>query len=515
MTVQYSQLVLTGGPGVFLRLLLKWRGCVFKLIYVDILVFLGLYFSISLIYRFALTEPLQRNFESLILFINRFQAMIPVAFILGFYVALIFARFWHQFMVIPWVLKIAVGLTAHLPGSDERPRLLRRTCMRYLMGSLILTCTRVNLVAKRRFPNLDAFVTAGVFTEEETKLLDGMELHFQPFAPIIWTTSLITLAEKEKIITNEHALVFLIAEVNNLRQGLLNVFFMDYVCVPLVYTQVVTLSVYSYFIASLIGRQYIMSSSTMRDQNNHDFYFPFFTTLELIIYVGWLKVAETLVNPMGEDDEDIDINEVIDFNWKAAWCIVDGVKPSPPAVVRDAHWNQTVVELPHTEESRQLPCRPCRGSVFDLNLQSSTDFIGSLISMTGVRSAQDTSTRFPSAKRSSVLSILRRPTLLHVREPYVMDSPASDEPDLQISLTVPERLSPSKQSVELHDEDHKSSIVPSKGFAETIKEESEEEYESYTHLDNGPNAKPSQSSQEPATPTSSFVSPGDGQSGIQ
>ncbi|RTG83011.1 uncharacterized protein DC041_0003423 [Schistosoma bovis] len=33
---------------------------------------------------------------------------------------------------------------------------------------------------------------------------------------------------------------------------------------------------------------------------------------------SFVKVAETLVNPMGENDEDIDINEVIDFNWKVS-----------------------------------------------------------------------------------------------------------------------------------------------------------------------------------------------------
>ena len=32
-------------------------------------------------------------------------------------------------------------------------------------------------------------------------------------------------------------------------------------------------------------------------------YFPFFTTLEFISYMGWIKVAETLINPFGDDDE--------------------------------------------------------------------------------------------------------------------------------------------------------------------------------------------------------------------
>ncbi|RTG91069.1 uncharacterized protein DC041_0000809 [Schistosoma bovis] len=99
---------------------------------------------------------------------------------------------------------------------------------------------------------------------------------------------------------------------------------------------------------------------------------------------SFVKVAETLVNPMGENDEDIDINEVIDFNWKlrrwlwssttsrkanlmtTGWCIVDGMKTSAPAIVRDFHWEQSVIELPHTQESKRLASRPFRGSTYNI-----------------------------------------------------------------------------------------------------------------------------------------------------
>ncbi|KAF8561342.1 hypothetical protein P879_08869 [Paragonimus westermani] len=493
MTVQYNQLVLTGGPGVFFKLLLKWRGCVFKLIYVDVLGFLAAYGVISCIYRFALPENLQRSFENLVLFTNNFQSMIPVAFILGFYIQLIFSRFWHQFMIIPWGLKFAISLTAHLPGTDERPRLLRRTCMRYVLGSLILTCTRINVVAKKRFPTFESFISAGIFTEEEIKLLEGMQLHVQPFVPIVWTTSLITLAEKEKFITNQHALVSLITEVNRFRQGLLNLFFMDYVCVPLVYTQVVTLSVYSYFIASLFGKQYLMDSSPLSKQHDlKDWYFPFFTLTEFVIYVGLLKVAETLVNPMGEDDEDFDINEVIDFNWKTTWCIVDGMKTSPPAVVRDAHWHQSVVELPHTEESRKLISRPFRGSVYDLDLHITPDYTGSLLSMSGHRKSQDLSISHTAhGKRTSIISSAHKHSSSN-ENPTNENLISLDEPDLHVSFTVPSKLSPVRpgssnnahEAVEEEGEERISPTVqfhglPNKGFAETITEESEGELEEY------------------------------------
>lgn len=74
-------------------------------------------------------------------------------------------------------------------------------------------------------------------------------------------------------------------------------------------TQVVTLAVYTYFLTSVMGRQWIQKSNSIID-----LYFPVFTTLQFFFYMGWLKVAETLINPFGEDDDDFEVNWLIDRN---------------------------------------------------------------------------------------------------------------------------------------------------------------------------------------------------------
>ena len=55
MTVSYSNKILTANRlGAFSKLMVLWKGSVYKLVWVDLLAYLTLYFSISALYRFIL-----------------------------------------------------------------------------------------------------------------------------------------------------------------------------------------------------------------------------------------------------------------------------------------------------------------------------------------------------------------------------------------------------------------------------------------------------------------------------
>ena len=80
-----------------------------------------------------------------------------------------------------------------------------------------------------------------------------------------------------------------------------------------------------------------------------DIYFPFLIVLEFIFYFGWLKVAENLINPFGEDDEDFETNYLIDRHLQVTFLMVErgdtkkedpfGEFTNPPNI------------LPHTDNS--------------------------------------------------------------------------------------------------------------------------------------------------------------------
>ena len=53
-----------------------------------------------------------------------------------------------------------------------------------------------------------------------------------------------------------------------------------------------------------------------------DLYIPIYTVLQFFFYMGLLKVAEQLINPFGDDDEDFELNWLIDRHVKVSSQVV-------------------------------------------------------------------------------------------------------------------------------------------------------------------------------------------------
>ena len=157
-----------------------------------------------------------------------------------------------------------------------------------------------------------------------------------------WAIEILTRAKKEGYITSTPGYSYIMGRLSEFRGRLTEVATFGYLPVPLVYTQVVHLAVYIYFAASLIGEQWIIWRKPGYEEV--DLYYPIFMTIKFLFIFGWLKVAETLYNPFGEDDEDFELNELLNRHFKVAMTIVDEHEEHPE-LKKDIFWNQIDPEL--------------------------------------------------------------------------------------------------------------------------------------------------------------------------
>ncbi|XP_025070885.1 bestrophin-1 isoform X3 [Alligator sinensis] len=244
MTVTYTNRVANARLGTFSQLLLQWKGSIYKLLYCEFLIFITLYFTISLIYRLVLNESQRLMFEKLALYCNNYAELIPVSFVLGFYVALVVSRWWAQYESIPWPDRIMNLVSCNVDGQDEYGRLLRRTMMRYSNLCSVLILRSVSTAVYKRFPSMKHIVRAGLMTPEEHKKLESLHSpHNKFWIPCVWFSNLAVKARNEGRIRDSVLLQGILNELNTLRSQCGRLYGYDWISIPLVYTQVSLLAV--------------------------------------------------------------------------------------------------------------------------------------------------------------------------------------------------------------------------------------------------------------------------------
>lgn len=352
----------------------------------------------------------------------------PLCFVLGFYVNIVIVRWWNQWNNIPWCDQLAHCIVAHIKGNDYRGRLIRRNLIRYVNLASLIVYRLISPPIAKRFPEFTDLVRDGFMSEEEYKMYTEIESkHWTYWVPFSWFVNLCKTCFDEGRIRTETGYRQLIDELNNYRAGLGTLVGYDWVNIPLVYTQVVTIAVHSYFMMSILAKQYLHPHSYLNEMHNsathritdqtdspeyffgklnqiiedevehrirqkNDFvdsiggnttqanfeflnqtteallesnlfqnnfsnpikkspkqqqvefdqlltnisvYIPIYMWLEFLFYMGWLKVAQQLINPFGSDDDDFEMHEIIDRNYEVSMRIVDDSSFSVPSLHQD------------------------------------------------------------------------------------------------------------------------------------------------------------------------------------
>ncbi|KAF7996243.1 hypothetical protein HCN44_001875 [Aphidius gifuensis] len=369
MTVSYQYQVASSTSGGFTRLLFMWRGSLYKLIYRELLLFLSLFALISTVYRNFLNSADKKKFEKIVIYCDTFIGLIPLSFILGFYVTYVAARWWQQYMAIPWPDKVMHLVALYVTGNDDYARMLRRSLMRYLNLSLILVLRSISSAVKRRFPTLDHVVESGFMTSLELELFQSVpSLEFNTYwIPCTWFINLLKEARRCQRLPDHQGLKIIMEEFCEFRSKCGLLWSYDWVSIPLVYTQVVTLATYSFFVVALVGRQFI-EGNEKPFQMELDQYLPLFTILQFLFFMGLLKVAEQLINPFGDDEEDFELNWLIDRHTKVSYLGVDILMSRCPPLVKDSYWDVEDITLPYTEAAATYKRKTYRGSVANMTV---------------------------------------------------------------------------------------------------------------------------------------------------
>lgn len=208
----------------------------------------------------------------------------------------------------------------------------------------------------------------------------------------MWSATLVNRARAEGRIHDDFAAKTIIDELNKFRGLSGTLLNYGLVGMPLVYTQVVTIAVYTFFVvkskktfectrfitrfivifhsSAAFTRQYVNTGDQWEDTLNFE-YIPLSFVVEFIIYMGWLKVSESLMNPFGEDDHNFGLNNMIDRNIKLSYLIVDDMHNEHPELLKDQYWNEIPKNLPDKSKERKSSRLSRNNDILDVRVRDS------------------------------------------------------------------------------------------------------------------------------------------------
>ncbi|KAK0411643.1 hypothetical protein QR680_005764 [Steinernema hermaphroditum] len=364
MAITYMSDVPNSSVRSFLRLIFRWKGSVWKMVWRELLVWLVIYGVLNLVYRFVLTSDQQmylaplfdrvslfRTFENLCQSIFISQDFFPLTFLLGFFVTKTIDRCF------------SLAVAGYIAGNDFQSRVARRTIVRYMSLAQTLVYRDISPIVRQRFPTLEAVKFAGFCNKNELKAFESVSCSGRKYwVPIKWALVVVTEARNDGLIKNDFAVQDINRRILKFRHNLFRLAMYDWAPIPLLYTQVVMFGVRLYFFLNLLARQSLATDRFQEARSPLTFYIPAFSILEFVFHMGWLKVAESLLNPFGGDDEDFAVNMLIDRNLKVGMEIVDDSFEANPPLEKDIFWAERVPEHLYTAQTARTPVNPQFGS---------------------------------------------------------------------------------------------------------------------------------------------------------
>mmetsp|Transcript_34732 Transcript_34732/g.48484 ORF Transcript_34732/g.48484 Transcript_34732/m.48484 type:complete len:592 (+) Transcript_34732:173-1948(+) len=378
------------------EMIFRWKGSIWKATWKQLLIFLFCYYSVSVSYRFFMTSDQKEYFEKLSFNISYYlsHGTIPLAFVLGFYVQQVYTRWMDMWSTLGWIdlLALRVSSTIRIPlhmrkrrrpnrsspapdstqkgkrnnvqdrgaassferkyqgeeaelekqrANMERELYLHQfTILRYcnLVYAMIARACSKKMLAL--YPDMRGLITDGLLTKEELDTMERISEKDLPhqsdwWLPIAWANDIVQDCYEQGWISSPQELEAVRGQLLAFRSTLAHMLDFTLVTIPLIYVQLAHVSVYIYFALVVIGRAQFLDTSKGYEGNGIDYYFPFFSVLEFVIFAGWLQVAAKMLDPYGlrSDEESFDLIWVLHRNVEVGNTIIGPVKKNRPEMV--------------------------------------------------------------------------------------------------------------------------------------------------------------------------------------
>ena len=293
------------------RIVFAWKGGVYKLLAVDYFIFLlGWY--------------LLRTFggipDDVVVYLRGYQETIRnvMAFMLVFFYSNVYSRAKEIFFSIPWPDNCTLMINGIL-GSEQnkRGKLVKETLVRYVLSTTFITYHAASQKFRKLYPQpFQSLERLGLLTDHEIEEIKK-RLHEFPsfgeigFLPLLWSLRIIydfeiTAKDGAANTVKKEA----IKMIHDYRQKCAALLFQMYLPFPLLLSQIVTITVYAYFVIAVIAQQETATEPHFR--------FPVFTSLEFFVYMGALRIGAVYINPLGLDDDDYELVQFFNRNLRLA-----------------------------------------------------------------------------------------------------------------------------------------------------------------------------------------------------
>ena len=275
--------------------------------------------------------------ESLILDERIFNGLIT--FFVGFYVSFIVRNWWQNMKIIPFLDSLCINLCSYLVLDSRLKedsykiqvnrkkvtiKQFKKDICRYVLLSWTMSFCRISCRLKRIFHSPKIFHQHGLLTVKEYKKLrthqeDGWLERWA--TPLLWANKLICSVRKEEssgnnpmpsdiyplIVKETTRVEITLLDIQNKLEQLNKEY---YFSMPGLMHQVISTALYFFFWMGVIAGQNISiytNDSTIEEHNTTSMIgrlalnFPFYYCAKYMLLIGWIKLAEDLQNPFGED----------------------------------------------------------------------------------------------------------------------------------------------------------------------------------------------------------------------